>query len=81
MFLESAEDASWRTPEAWVRRFYLVGDPSYAQCAEYPTDRPTFSGAEGAECAEYPTSGGPECAECGTDRPTLGPECVTRVAD
>ena len=39
-----------------VRRFYLVADLGDAQCAEYPTDRPTFSATE--------------CAKCGTDRPT-----------
>ena len=60
-----------------VRRFYLVADLGDAQCAEYPTDRPTFSGAECGECAEYPTSGGPECAECGTDRQTPAQECIS----
>ena len=39
-----------------VPHFYLVADPRFAQCANYPTDQPTFSG--------------PECAKCGTDRPT-----------
>ena len=39
-----------------TRGFYLVADRRFAQCANYPTDQPTFSG--------------PECAKCGTDRPT-----------
>ena len=35
---------------------YTRVDNAQAQCAEYTTDRPTFSG--------------PECAKCGTERPT-----------
>ena len=61
-------------PTDCTRRFYLVADPSHAQCAEYPTDRPTISGPECAKCrTDRPTSGGPECAECVRDRPTVRP--------